>query len=94
MAYIKRLPMPIIESYEWQFDGACNEADPETFFSPQSERGAKAFCARCPVVDACLQHALEVRESHGVWGGLNADERRALLGEQSGITAGTSSIAS
>jgi WhiB family redox-sensing transcriptional regulator len=103
MAYIKRLPMPIIESYEWQFEGACNEADPETFFSPQSERGskrrqreaaAKAFCARCPVVDACLQHALEVRESHGVWGGLNADERRALLGEQPGVTAGTGSIAS
>ena len=103
MAYIKRLPMPIVESYEWQFEGACNEADPETFFSPQSERGArrrqreataKSFCARCPVVDACLKHALEVRESHGVWGGLNADERRALLNEDAGAPATTGSIAS
>jgi WhiB family redox-sensing transcriptional regulator len=88
MAHIKRLPTPILASYEWQFEGACNEADPEAFFSPQSERGArrrqreataKSFCARCPVVQACLQHALDVRESHGVWGGLNTDERRTLL---------------
>ena len=91
MADIKRLPMPVIESYEWQFDGACNQADPEVFFSPQAERGArrrqreataKSYCARCPVVDACLEHALAVRESHGVWGGLNTDERRDLLQQQ------------
>ena len=43
MAHIKRLPMPILDSYEWQFEGACNEADPEVFFSPQSERGARVW---------------------------------------------------
>ena len=87
MADIKRLPMPILDSYEWQFQGACNEADPEVFFSPQSERGprrrqreatAKKFCAQCPVTQECLRHALSVRESHGVWGGLTTEERRAL----------------
>ena len=91
MASTKRLPMPLIESYEWQYKGACNEADPEVFFSPQAERGArrrqreataKSYCARCPVIEQCLQHALSVRESHGVWGGLSTDERRARLGEQ------------
>ncbi len=88
MASISRLPMPIQESYEWQFDGACRTTDPETFFSPETERGprrrrreerAKALCAQCPVVRQCLDHALTVREPFGVWGGLNATEREHLL---------------
>ena len=48
----------------------------------QREATAKSYCARCPVIDACLEHALAVRESHGVWGGLNTDERRALQQQQ------------
>ena len=47
-----------------------------------TEATAKSYCARCPVIDACLEHALAVRESHGVWGGLNTDERRALQQQQ------------
>jgi WhiB family redox-sensing transcriptional regulator len=27
----------------------------------------------------CLEYALEIREAHGVWGGLNEMERRAEL---------------
>ncbi|MFY0405644.1 WhiB family transcriptional regulator [Solicola sp. PLA-1-18] len=88
MASIARLPMPLMDLYEWQYDGACTEADPETFFSPESERGprrhareaaAKSFCARCPVVESCLKHALEVREPYGVWGGLTTGERAGVL---------------
>ncbi|MGI8613313.1 MAG: WhiB family transcriptional regulator [Nocardioidaceae bacterium] len=88
MASIARLPKPVLESYEWQYAGACSKADPETFFSPESERGprrraresaAKSLCARCPVVAECLQHALRVREPYGVWGGLNTGERENLL---------------
>jgi WhiB family transcriptional regulator, redox-sensing transcriptional regulator len=30
---------------------------------------AKAFCAQCPVKDACLTEALARREPWGVWGG-------------------------
>jgi WhiB family transcriptional regulator, redox-sensing transcriptional regulator len=30
---------------------------------------AKRICATCPVVDACLQGAIERREPWGVWGG-------------------------
>jgi len=91
MAAIARLPMPIQETYEWQYEGACREADPETFFSPDAERGprrrareaaAKALCAVCPVVQQCLSHALQVREPYGVWGGLNINERDSLLQQQ------------
>ncbi len=88
MASIKRLPTPIQESYEWQYQGACANTDPDAFFSPETERGprrrarearAKALCATCPVVQTCLNHALTVREPFGVWGGLNATEREHLL---------------
>ena len=88
MASTSRLPDPIQESYEWQHRGACRGVDPETFFSPETERGprrrsreavAKALCARCLVVAECLDHALTVREPFGVWGGLNQTEREHLL---------------
>ncbi|MCW2798760.1 MAG: transcription factor WhiB [Aeromicrobium sp.] len=88
MASISRLPMPLQETYDWQYDGACRTVDPETFFSPDAERGprrrnreaaAKALCAVCPVIAACRAHALQVREPYGVWGGLNINERDMIL---------------
>ncbi len=41
MASTSRLPDPIQESYEWQHRGACRGVDPETFFSPETERGPR-----------------------------------------------------
>jgi WhiB family redox-sensing transcriptional regulator len=94
MAEISRLPMPIQETYEWQYEGACRETDPETFFSPDAERGprrrareaaAKALCAVCPVIQQCRSHALAVREPYGVWGGLTINERDSILqGQKAG----------
>ncbi len=91
MASIARLPMPIQDTWEWQYDGACRTTDPETFFSPDAERGprrrnreaaAKALCAVCPVRQACLEHALAVREPYGVWGGLNINEREMIIADR------------
>ena len=91
MASITRLPMPIQDTWEWQYDGACRTTDPETFFSPDAERGprrrrreaaAKALCAVCPVRQACLDHALAVREPYGVWGGLNINEREMIIADR------------
>ena len=42
----------------------------------QSVAPAKAICARCPVVDDCLTHAIVKRETRGIWGGLTPIERR------------------
>ncbi|MBA3719739.1 MAG: WhiB family transcriptional regulator [Nocardioidaceae bacterium] len=87
MANISRLPMPLMDVYEWQYDGACRSADPTLFFSPEAERGprryaresaAKQLCARCPVIEQCLRHALKVKEPYGVWGGLTTSERAAV----------------
>ena len=38
------------------------------------ERRAKAICATCPVRSECREYALEIREPHGIWGGLNEVE--------------------
>ena len=90
MASIGRLPKPLQESYEWQYDAACVGVDESVFFSPEAERGpsrrnreavAKAICAVCPVRQQCLDHALAVREPYGVWGGLSINERANLLRE-------------
>jgi WhiB family redox-sensing transcriptional regulator len=87
MAEISRLPGPVADVWEWQLDGACRAADPMLFFHPEGERGparikrdtaAKAVCDSCPVLRECRQHALEVREPYGVWGGLSEDEREEL----------------
>jgi WhiB family redox-sensing transcriptional regulator len=43
------------------------------------ERRAKALCQACAVRAECLAHALRIRDQHGIWGGLNEIERRALL---------------
>ena len=88
MPNMSRLPMPVWEEWEWQLAGSCREVDPELFFFPDSERGArrrartevaKSYCARCPVLEQCRAHALAVREPYGVWGGLTPAERDALV---------------
>jgi WhiB family redox-sensing transcriptional regulator len=73
----------------WQFDAACRGEDSSLFFAPnyfekrdekdRREAKAKAICITCPVEDVCLDFALKIRESHGIWGGLNEFERRQLL---------------
>ncbi len=91
MAEITRLPGPVMDLWDWQYEGACRSADPEVFFHPEGERGgtrrrrdeaAKAVCATCPVIVKCREHALTVHEPYGVWGGLSEDERSAIIAER------------
>ncbi len=69
----------------WRNRAACGDEDPELFFplgktgpSLQQIEDAKAVCARCPVIDPCLDEALGNGLDFGVWGGLSEDERRTL----------------
>ncbi len=88
MAELSRLPGPMIEVWEWQFQGNCRHMDPALFFHPEGERGptrqrrddaAKSICATCPVIEACREHALLAREPYGIWGGLTVDERNRII---------------
>ncbi|MDX3587558.1 WhiB family transcriptional regulator [Streptomyces europaeiscabiei] len=64
---------------------ACADEDSELFF-PIGNTGpallqieeAKAVCRRgCPLMESCLQGALE-RNELGVWGGTDEDDRRRM----------------
>jgi WhiB family redox-sensing transcriptional regulator len=65
----------------WRQRAACRGLDPEIFFPDSDEEAgeAKAVCARCPVREACLEHALAHREREGIWGGATERERRRIL---------------
>jgi WhiB family transcriptional regulator, redox-sensing transcriptional regulator len=68
-------------SAEWMADGSCRTVAPETFF-PSDGLGvirAQKICVTCPVVDQCLEYALENHIDHGVWGGRSERERRRIL---------------
>ena len=40
MAELSRLPGPVMDLWEWQFEGACRDQDDTMFFHPEGERGA------------------------------------------------------
>jgi len=75
----------------WQVKAACRGPQAAVFFPPsyferkdeklERETRAKAICEQCSVREPCLEFAIDIREPHGIWGGLNELERRALLGE-------------
>lgn len=96
MTDVRRLPGPVAEVWDWQLEAACRGLDSSVFFHPEGERGAarerreanaKAWCARCPVRQPCLELALDSREPYGVWGGLGEAERAAALRARPGRRA-------
>jgi WhiB family redox-sensing transcriptional regulator len=82
-----------LNGHDWQVRAACRGPQAVMFFPPaqferkdeklERERRAKSVCATCSVRRDCLDYALRIREPHGIWGGLNETERRALLARES-----------
>ena len=74
---------------DWQVKAACRGPQAAVFFPPpqferkdekvERETRAKAICADCSVRQPCLEYAISIREPHGIWGGLNENERRHLV---------------
>ena len=64
-------------------DAACMNSIPEDWFPGERDKDiaadAKAVCRSCPERLACLQWALDNDERHGVWGGLDEDERLRMV---------------
>jgi WhiB family redox-sensing transcriptional regulator len=68
---------------DWRSDAACSGVDSDIFFPAAEEDAeataqAKSICAECPVREACLQYSLATNQTAGVWGGLDAGERRRM----------------
>ncbi len=65
---------------DWAAGAACRGLNPNLFFPDDGDhttaQQAKAVCVACPAADGCLQYALTNRIDHGVWGGLDVDERK------------------
>ena len=73
----------------WRAQASCRADNATYFFAPphferkqekdSRESVARRLCAGCDVKHECLDYALTVSESHGIWGGMNELERRRLL---------------
>ncbi|WP_228184097.1 WhiB family transcriptional regulator [Streptomyces anulatus] len=69
----------------WRIAAVCRDEDPDLFF-PVGTTGpavvqaeeAKAVCRRCPVMESCLDWALETGQQDGVLGGTDEEERRRI----------------
>ncbi|MFJ4469504.1 WhiB family transcriptional regulator [Streptomyces sp. NPDC089424] len=76
----QNLPRPV----HWATAAVCKNPDvhPETWFpvptDPLGVEYAKALCRSCPVQMRCRTDALNRGEEHGVWGGLDENELRAV----------------
>lgn len=80
----------------WQLRALCRGNHSHLFFPPSTferkeererrEARAKAICSVCPVQEACLDYAVEIREPYGIWGGLTETERRQVITERAQVS--------
>ena len=87
----------LLADQAWQVRAACRGPQSIVFFPPphferkdeklEREQRAKAICMSCGVKDDCLGYALQIREQHGIWGGLNESERKAMLAEREAVAS-------
>lgn len=77
----------------WEY-ALCRAWDADLFCVPDGvspsrrraqETKAKRICHTCPVRERCLDEAMSRGEQYGVWGGLDAEERRELERRRSGL---------
>jgi WhiB family redox-sensing transcriptional regulator len=80
---------------DWRLLGACRDHNPDLFFPSEDAPAelvrvqvatAKAVCRSCPVAGVCLSTALTRRWSYGVWGGLSAEDRKAVIASRTAVT--------
>lgn len=81
---------------EWRDEAACKGKAPGIWFPavvPEFKDRrpsdgvdpyayARSICAGCPVRQECLDAAVAGRELDGMWGGLDPDQRKPLLGRR------------
>lgn len=70
----------------WMDEGTCSKPETKKVFAALAYgktkadiEKAKTYCIGCPVVDTCLEFALDLQVAHGVWGAKSPRERKRLL---------------
>lgn len=68
---------------DWRERAACAGYPNHVFFpvgdaDERTIERAKAVCSICPVIDDCLEYALETNQRSGIWAGTTEDERRSV----------------
>lgn len=68
------------DAYDWRDDALCAQIGGDAWFPEPQESAldAKKICARCPVIDSCLDYSLRTNQQDGIWAGLTTDARRKL----------------
>lgn len=68
-------PHPLVEAWEWLRHARCRSRGIDFFDdTPELVALAKSVCSACPVREECRDYAVRAGETHGVWGGMSADE--------------------
>ena len=77
---------PVLQVRNWRTRAACRSVDPDLFFAEGTAgpavaqiADAKQVCQTCQVRTACLNWAVENFQQHGVWGGMDEQERHLEL---------------
>lgn len=87
--------LPRLRREPWMESALCAQVDPELFFADKGDWAltikAKMVCRQCPVRTQCLTYAIENNEMHGVWGGMNPQQRKDLRRTSRGDSHGLAS---
>jgi WhiB family redox-sensing transcriptional regulator len=66
----------------WTQSAECAKPNQPLMFPDEGDavgiEQARDVCNACPVRQQCLSEALDRNESHGMWGGMTAAERRVI----------------
>lgn len=61
----------------WMAEAACRGHDASLWYPITVPSAlALAICAGCPVRQRCADYAEDMRDQHGVWGGLTVEQRK------------------
>lgn len=69
---------------EWHARAACRGVGAEVFFPERGElvSAAQAICEGCTVREECLEAAMAVPNTTGIWGGVTERKRRRIRAER------------
>lgn len=73
---------------DWEKDAECRGVSRDLFFPEYDwavDLNILAMCHRCPVREACLEHALTWNEEYGIWGGLTEWQRERITMSRSRV---------